>query len=111
MPKDQLTIASNHQKFVIVGDIVDSNIWVSSDDLLLWCKLSTFLELEVANSSRQSQIAINAPEINKPSSRRNPSFLACTMINPGISIPQEADHTFILGLMIERQRLRSPFNT
>ena len=63
-----LTIASHNQEFVILIDIMYLNVWESGDYLLLGRKVGTFLELEIANRTRQGKIPVNATKIDKASS-------------------------------------------
>jgi hypothetical protein len=51
-------------------------IRVGSYDLLLRCKLGTLLELEVANGTGESKVAIDPTEIDKATSGSNSSLFA-----------------------------------
>lgn len=77
-----ITITSNHQEFIVVRNIVDSDIWVGCNNLLLWGKLGALLELEVSNGSRQSEVAVNTSEVNKPTSSSDSCLLACMKLAP-----------------------------
>lgn len=45
------TIAGNNQEFILCTDIVDSNIWIRSDNLLLRGHGVIFLEIKVSKCS------------------------------------------------------------
>ena len=51
------TITSNNYKFVFSSDVVNSDFRTSSDDLVFRNQRFIFLELEVSQSARQSEVA------------------------------------------------------
>lgn len=71
-----LTIACDNQEFVIIRKLVSHHIGESSYNLLLRGKLGALLELEISYRSGESQVTVNATEINETASRSNPSLLA-----------------------------------
>jgi len=62
------TITSNNNELIVIRKLVHSDIRESRDNLLLWRQVCTFLELEVANSSGKSKIAVDTAEIYKTTS-------------------------------------------
>lgn len=51
------TITGNNYKFVFFRDVMNSNFWISGDDLVFRNQRFSFLELEVPQSARQSKVA------------------------------------------------------
>lgn len=49
--QESLTIACQDEEFIVISKIVYHDIRVSSDYLLLGCKVGTLLEFKVANST------------------------------------------------------------
>jgi hypothetical protein len=72
-----LTIASNDKELVIFADVVDLNIRVGGNYLLLGREVGALLELEVSDSSRQGEIAVDTTEIDEASSGLDTCFLGC----------------------------------
>ena len=70
-----LTIASNDEELIVLGDIVSHNIWVCCHDLLLRSKVGALLELKIADGTRQCQIAVNSAEVDETASSTNSGFL------------------------------------
>ena len=71
------TVTSKDQKLVIVAQLMNSDVRVGSDDLLLWGKFGALLELKVSDSTGQSEVTVDAAEIDESTGGRNASFLAC----------------------------------
>jgi len=71
-----LTVTSNDKKLIVLSNIVSDHIWERSDYLLLRRKVDTLLELEVTDSTRQCQIAIDSAEIDEATCSTDSGFLA-----------------------------------
>lgn len=90
----RLTITRENNEFVIVAELVDSDVWESCHDLLLRREIGALFELEISNRSAKREIAINSAEIDEPTSRTDACLLA-----------------FVLRLVVKRQRFCSAFDT
>lgn len=73
----KLTIACDHQKLIVFGDLVSCNIRRSSHNLLLGRQRRAFLKFKVAERTRQGQVAVNSAKVNKATRRTYPSFFTC----------------------------------
>jgi len=51
------TITGNNYKFIFSRDVVNSDFRISGDDLVFGNQRSSFLELKVPQSTRQSEVA------------------------------------------------------
>ncbi len=71
-----LTITSDDEELIVLGDIVSDNIWVRCHNLLLRGKIGTFLEFEVTNGTRQCQVAIDSAEVDESAGSTDSGFLA-----------------------------------
>lgn len=71
------TVTGNDQKLIVVGQVMNSDVRESGDDLLLRWKICAFLELEVSNGSRKSQVAVHTAKINKSTGGAYSCLLAC----------------------------------
>jgi hypothetical protein len=56
---------------------VDLNVGESSDDLLLRGKIGALLELEVTYRAGESEVAVDAAEVDESSSSLNACLLSC----------------------------------
>lgn len=72
-----LTITSNDKELVVVGDLMSDNIGESSNDLLLGRKVGALLELKIADSTRQGEVAIDTTKVDEATGSADASFLAC----------------------------------
>lgn len=72
----QRTIAGDYQKLVVIREVVHNDIGVCGHDLLLGSKLGALLELEVADRSRQGQVAVHPSEVDEATSGGDSCFLA-----------------------------------
>lgn len=72
----QRTIAGDHQELVIIREVVHHDVGVCGHDLLLGSKLGALLELEVADRSRQGQVAVHPSEVDKATSGGDSCLLA-----------------------------------
>lgn len=72
------TIAGNDKELILVGEVVDLDVGRGRDDLVLGRQLSALLELEVADSARQSKVAVDAAKVDKASSGRDTVLLGYT---------------------------------
>jgi hypothetical protein len=70
------TITGNDEEFIVIGQVVNSHIGESSDNLLLGGQFGTLLELEVTNGSRESKIAVNTAKVDKAAGGTDTSLLA-----------------------------------
>ena len=101
------TVASYYEELIIVRDVVHGNVWIRGDDLSLWGKIGALLEFKVSNRPRQRQIAVDSAKVDKAASRCDSSLLSCRYVNTVLPKALLILHTFILGLVVKRQRFRS----
>ena len=73
---DSLTIARNDEEFVVLGDVMYLDVREGGHDLLLGRKLGALLEFEVSDSSRQSEVTVDAAEIHEASGGLNTRLLS-----------------------------------
>lgn len=102
------TITCNHKELVVIRNIVNSDLWKGSDDLLLWGKVGAFFELEVAYRSGEREIAVHASEVDETTCGANSCFFTCEN-QLVLCALFKLVLTLILGLVIERQRFRPAF--
>ena len=81
-----------------------------SDNLLLGSEIGTLLELEVTDGTRQRQVAVDSAEVDEATSGTD-SGLFSYMGSVEHELQQLRGLTFVLWLVVERQRLRSTFHT
>lgn len=70
------TITGNHQELVIVGKVMYHDVGVGGHNLLLRSKLGALLELEVADGSGESEVAVDSSEVDEATSRGDSRLLA-----------------------------------
>ena len=73
---------------------MDGHIRESSDDLLLRREICALLELKVANSSAECEVAVDTAKVDKATCGADTSLLA-----------------LVLGLVVEGKRLRAALDT
>lgn len=69
------TVACDHQKFIIVGKLVDDDVGVCRDNLLLGSKLCALLEFEIANGTGEGQVAVDPTKIDETAGSGNSCLL------------------------------------
>jgi hypothetical protein len=84
------TIAGNDQELIILAHLVNGHIGERSDNLLLRREICTLLELKVADSSAECEVAVHATKVDETTCSANASLLA-----------------LVLGLVVEGERLRA----
>jgi len=84
----QPTIAGNDQELIILSHLVDGHIGECSDDLLLRREICTLLELKVADSSAECEVAVHTTKVDETTCSANTSLL-----------------TLVLGLVVEGEWL------
>jgi hypothetical protein len=52
------------------------DIWEGSDYLLLWREVGALLEFEIANGTRQREIAVNSAKVDETTGSTNASLFA-----------------------------------
>ena len=77
----RLTVARNHQKFVIFADVVYLDVGEGSDYLLLGREICALLELEIADGTRQGEVAIDTAEVDKTAGCLNTGLLGCKLLD------------------------------
>ena len=65
--RDQPTVTSNDEKFVVAVDLVYLDIGECGDDLLLRGQVRTLLELEVTYRARQGEVAVDTAKVDEAS--------------------------------------------
>jgi hypothetical protein len=73
--KDALTITSDYQELIIVTDIMNHHIRICCNYLLFRSEVGALLEFEVANSTREGEIAVYSAKVDKSTSSYYPCFL------------------------------------
>lgn len=63
----ELTVTCDYEELVVLVDIMYLDVWEGGDYLLLGRKIGALLELEVAYCTRQSEVAVDAAEIDEAS--------------------------------------------
>jgi len=91
----RLTVASNDKELVVVVDVVDLDVGEGSHYLLLRGKIRALLELEVANGTRQCEVAVDAPEIDESTGSLDTSLLGCVMLEQSHSRRAVSDLRFV----------------
>ena len=71
------TVTCYDEELIVIRHIVSYNIRERCNNLLLGCQVGTLLKLEVAYSTRQSQVAIDTTKVNKAASSTNSGLLSC----------------------------------
>lgn len=61
-------VTSENQKFVLLSQLVFINIGECCDNLVLGRELSTLLEFEITDGTRQSQVAIDTTKVDETTS-------------------------------------------
>lgn len=60
-----LTVTCEHNKLVIIRKVVDGHIGEGGDDLLLRRQVGALLELEIANSTGQGEVAVHTAKVDE----------------------------------------------
>ena len=70
-----LTVAGYHEKLVVVGQVVDHDIWVRSNDLLLRGKLGALLEFEITDGAGQRKVPVDTAKVDETTRSGDPGLL------------------------------------
>lgn len=70
------TVTCDHQELVVVREVMYHNVGVGGHDLLLGSKLGALLELEVADGSGESEVAVNPSKVDETTSGGDSRLLA-----------------------------------
>jgi hypothetical protein len=76
-----LTVTGEHNKFVVVGKVVDSHVGVGGDNLLLWRKIGALLELKVTDGTREGEVAVDTTKVDKATSGANSGLLTYSRVS------------------------------
>ena len=97
---------------------MDNNVRVGSHNLLLGSEFGALLKFEVADGARQSKVAVDTTEVDKPAGSSYPGLLACGRGEKPMSVQAPGSNsgtrrwlTFILGLVVKGQRLSPTLDT
>lgn len=60
-----LTVTSKDQELILVRKLMHLDVGVGGNDLVLGGELGALLELKIANSTGQGQVAVDAAEVDK----------------------------------------------
>lgn len=77
----RLTVARNHQKLVVLADVVYLDVGESSDYLLLRREICALLELEIADGTRQGKVAIDTAKVDKTAGCLDTGLLGCKLLD------------------------------
>jgi len=72
-----LTVASDDQKLIIIGDIMGLHIRECGHNLRLWREVGALFEFKVANSSGKRKIAIYTSKVDETASCLDALLFAC----------------------------------
>lgn len=70
------TVTGNHQELIVVGKVMHHDVGVGGHDLLLRSKLGALLELEVADGSGESEVAVDPSKVDETTSGGDSRLLA-----------------------------------
>lgn len=70
------TVTCDHQELIVIGKVMNHDVGVGGYDLLLGSKLGALLEFEVADGSRESEVAVDPSEVDETTSGGNSCLLA-----------------------------------
>lgn len=70
------TITGDYQELIVVGKVVYHDVGVGGHDLLLGSKLGALLELEVADGSGESEVAVDPSKVDETTGSRDSCLLA-----------------------------------
>lgn len=73
-----LTVTGDHQELIVVRQVVYVHVGVCGDDLLLGSELCALLELEIADSSGQGEVAVDTTEVDETAGGGDSRLLAYT---------------------------------
>jgi len=90
---------------------MDSNLGKGGNDLLLRWEVRALLEFEVSNSAGQCEVAVDTTKVDETSSGTNSCLLACDVSEICVKHKEQALHTLVLRLVVERQWLRTALDT
>jgi hypothetical protein len=76
-----LTVTGEHNKFVIVREVVDSHVGVGGDNLLLWGKIGALLELKVTDGTGKGEVAVDTTKVDKTTSGANSGLLTYSEVS------------------------------
>jgi len=80
------TVTSNDDELVVVGNVVNGDLWKGSDDLLLRWEVGALLEFEIANGAREGEVAVDSAKVDKSTGCANSCLFAC-----GVSVDEMQD--------------------
>lgn len=118
--RPRLTVTRNHQELIIIRNLVYDDVRVGGYDLLLGGEVCALLELEVADGSRQSEVTVDTAEVDESAGSSNSCLLACReqnlsavchVFDDARRLWPRSMRTFVLWLVIERQRLCPALDT
>ena len=72
-----LTVTGNHKELVFLRKLVHFDIGKGGNDLVFGGKLGALLEFEVANGTRQRQIAVDSAKVDETASGCDSVLLRC----------------------------------
>lgn len=72
----QRTVTGNHQELIVVREVMDHDVGVGGHYLLLRSKLGALLELEVADGSGESEVAVDPSKVDETTSGGDSRLLA-----------------------------------
>jgi hypothetical protein len=76
----RLTVACNHEKLIVLVDVVYLDVWEGSDYLLLGWEIGALLELKITNGTRQSEVTIDTSKINEAACRLDTRLLGYELL-------------------------------
>jgi hypothetical protein len=88
---------------------VDFDVRERSHYLLLRRKIGALLEFEVANGTRQGEVAVDAAKIDEAACSLDTGLLGCEMSVESVGVGGEL--AFVLRLVVEGERLGASLDT
>jgi hypothetical protein len=76
----ELTVTGNNEELIVLVDVMDFDVGERSHYLLLRRKIGALLELEVANGTRQGEVAVDAAKIDEATCSLDTGLLGCEML-------------------------------
>lgn len=70
------TVTCDHQELVVIREVMYHNVRVGGHNLLLGSKLGALLELEIADGSGESEVAVDPSKVDEATSGGNSCLLA-----------------------------------